>query len=133
MALDVVLLHAGANPATATPLRSISFDDDGYYWFLHPRFEELAQRTGKYIDLYGDAKFAVHELLQLRHLLAKAKSSARGKPTKWRVHVGTQTVPVERDLFCDVEKKRLENLLAEFESLLDECERIGGEIHCIGD
>ena len=39
---------------------SIVFEDDGYYWYLHPFFEVLRAETGEYIDLYGGANFILN-------------------------------------------------------------------------
>ena len=133
MAVDLMLVPAGSDPATAQPSRTMHLDDNGYYWFLHPLFQELAKQTGKSIDLYGDTKFAVHELSQLRALLTKAKSNVAAQPSKWRVRVGTRAAPVEREVYDEVEKQEFQRLLDRFTSLIDECENSGGEIHCVGD
>ncbi len=50
-------------------------DDDtgGYYWFLHPLFHRLAEKTGQYIDLYGDAEFRGDDLQLFREILVEAR------------------------------------------------------------
>jgi hypothetical protein len=50
MSLDIGL--AAERTVSPYPTMSLSFDDDGYYWFCFPFFEELATRTGEMIDLY---------------------------------------------------------------------------------
>jgi hypothetical protein len=50
MALDIGI----GNGTSLSPVNgelSISLDNDGYYWFLHPLFEDLRAATGQYIDL----------------------------------------------------------------------------------
>jgi hypothetical protein len=57
MALDIGLDVGGSmSPSRSEP--SLTLDDDGYYWFLHPLWERLRPETGQYIDLYGYAGFA---------------------------------------------------------------------------
>ena len=33
-------------------------DDEWYFWFLEPFFNELNQKTGQYIDPWGYAEFS---------------------------------------------------------------------------
>lgn len=67
MALDVTI--KGLMPAGLR--NGISFDDDGYYWFMHPWFEMLAGQTGKYIDLYGGAEFTPIEFERRRAIVQR--------------------------------------------------------------
>ncbi len=41
------------------------FEDDGYYWYLWPAFEDLKIKTGQLIDLYGGCEFAGDSLISL--------------------------------------------------------------------
>src|SRR5690242_164161 len=70
-------------------------DDDtgGYYWFLHPLFCSLAEKTGQYIDLYGDAEFRGDDLQSLRQTLVEARQLVETQPERWSVHVGTRSMP----------------------------------------
>ena len=63
-----------------------SFEDDGYYWFLHPLFEELKQRTGQYTDLYGCAAFSGHTLNELKSSITGATQLAQLQPDTWEVN-----------------------------------------------
>src|SRR5205807_406471 len=74
-------------------------EDDGYYWFLHPLFERLRGETEQYIDLYGDASFMDGALLALERSLVEARAVIESQPDAWEVHVGTQIIPTEKDLF----------------------------------
>jgi hypothetical protein len=65
---------------------TITLDDDGYYWFLHPLFERLANDTGEFIDLYGDACFKDKNLNALKSVLSEARSHVRKQRKSWSVY-----------------------------------------------
>lgn len=90
MGLDIRIRAGGAQ--TRADL-ALSFDDDGYYWFLHPLFERLRDESGKYVDLYGDALFNRDDYPRLRRLLDEADGMTRRQPKAWEGHVGTQLQP----------------------------------------
>src|SRR5262245_28481146 len=89
---------------TMLPETVVVFADDGYYWFLHPLLMDLAQQTGGYIDLYGDASFSGTALEALGETVERARSLVEGQPPSWEVHVGTQTAPVRKELYATVER-----------------------------
>src|SRR5689334_6787844 len=66
----------------------VQFEDDGYYWFLHPQWEELAAKTGKYIDLYGDAEFEGDSLRSLLQIVNVAMQRVEKMPNSWDVLTG---------------------------------------------
>lgn len=112
---------------------SVTLDNDGYYWFLHGLFAELRDETGLYLDLYGDAMFGTSHFGRLKKLLDQATELVEAQPAKWRVNVGKQVHPVERDLFDTVTKDEFQRLLANFRRVVDEAERLGGYVQCAGD
>jgi hypothetical protein len=71
MAVDLVVTQNKKAPFYREEW-SLHFDDDGYYWYLYPLFEDLYTATGNMIDLYGDARFERHHFSRLRRMLAEA-------------------------------------------------------------
>src|SRR5262245_50339246 len=81
---------------------SLGFEDDGYYWFLHPLFEGLMVETGQYIDLYGSAMFAGPDLAALGRMLTEARRQVEARPESWEVQTAVAPVlhqQVSRDEF----------------------------------
>jgi hypothetical protein len=112
----------------------IALDDDGYYWFLHPLFERLRDECGKYIDLYGDALFSRDDFARLRRLLSDAELLARKEPRRtFPVRIGKQLRPVVKDVYAEVDRAKLLDLIFRFRALIDEAERCDGIVECQGD
>ncbi len=65
---------------------------DGYYWFLYPLIERLAEETGQYVDLYGDAVFAGGDLLALRRMLSEARGLVETRGESWEVRRASRGV-----------------------------------------
>ena len=121
-------------PAPGEP--AVSFDDDengGYYWFLHPLFAKLAETTGQYIDLYGNAEFRGESLDALGEALHEACRLIREQPARWMVHVGTQTAPTHREVFKEVERSKFEALLEQFSTIVARSKATGLPVICLGD
>ena len=111
----------------------MSFNDDGYYWLLHPLFERLRDETGKYIDLYGDATFSRDDYPRLRHLLDEADVIARRQPQTWEVHVGTQVQPARKELYCTVHRDKVLKIIRTLRGMVDAADKLGGYLECRGD
>ena len=71
MSLDVGLSSGPSFVPDLAP--RLALEDDGYYWFLYPLFEKLAERTRQMIDLYGDAEFQGPSLDALRETVAEGR------------------------------------------------------------
>jgi hypothetical protein len=129
----VIGVHDGRsqNPLRSEPV--IAFDDDGYYWFLHPLFEELRAETGEYIDLYGGAVFEGESLVALQKMLANARSLVLAQSEVWSAHCGTQVKPVHKKLFQEVRRNRLLRLLSKFARIAQRAEETGRRVVCSGD
>lgn len=110
MGLDVGMARDGAVQYR------LSFVDEGYDWFLHPLFAALAERIGIYIDLYGDASFHPGNINHLERLIVDARAFAQDQPETWQVSIGRQSVPIEREIYREVDKRVL---LAKLDSLSD--------------
>lgn len=135
MSLDIALAKGEGAPRSAAEL-SVSFDDDengGYYWFLHPLFERLAHSTGQYIDLYGSAEFHGDDLAALDGALSEARQLVLAQPEQWSVQVGTQTGPVRRELFKDVERSKFLALIDGLFDLVTQARSTGRPVVCLGD
>ena len=130
MSLDIRRFVPRGHPRSTLVL---SFEDDGYYWFLHPLFERLRAESGKYVDLYGGATFTQDDWGRLRRMLDEAKALAEGQPPRWDVHVGTQTHPVVKELYASVSRDEMLGRIATFRRMVEEAERVGGNIECLGD
>ena len=131
MGLDIGAFPPG--PPKGPPVCFVTFENDGYYWFLHDLFQELRNETGLYLDLYGDAMFGTSHFGRLRKLLDRATELVETQPAKWRVNVGKEVHPVERDLFDNVTKDEFRRLLSSFRRVVEEAERLGGYVQCSGD
>jgi hypothetical protein len=118
-------------PAQGEP--SLSLDDDGYYWFLHPLFERLRTDTGQYIDLYGDAHFDGECRAALERVLAEARRLAGSQPEEWQVHVGTQLMPEHKELFQRVERETMLKLLDRWDNIVQRAKRLSRPVVCLGD
>ena len=111
----------------------LSFEDDGYYWYLYPLFEKLYKSTGSYIDRYGDCEFNKGSINQFNTLVREAKKMLENQPNKWAVHCGTQTQPVKKEIYHKISKtellKRLEILLVAINKIKEN----GGKLVFTGD
>src|SRR5688572_30095064 len=97
---------------------SLWLTSDGYYWFLHPLFEDLHRETGQYIDLYGDAIFVGESLSALEQMLLNARKLVEAHPTSWDVHVGTQLSPEHKELHEVVHQDQFVELLTRWERVV---------------
>jgi hypothetical protein len=112
---------------------SLWLSSDGYYWFLHPLFENLRSETGQYIDLYGDASFTGASLSALERMVAEAVGLVQAQPATWQVHTGTQLRPEHKELYVDVEKDRFLALLHKWLKIIERAKEIGKPVVCFGD
>jgi hypothetical protein len=107
--------------------------DDGYYWFLYPFWVELRERTGEYVDLYGNASFSGPALDAFRGVLGKAQAVAVDRPEAWRVHTGTHIGPVRTELYETVYRAELLRLLETLSVIAARAAELGGSVECSGD
>jgi hypothetical protein len=108
-------------------------DDDGYYWFLHPLFWELAEETGQYVDLYGNASFEKETLSPLENMLSSACKLVGAQPETWEVQLSPQAVPEQRELYSTVERGRFLELLAQLNTIVARSRKTGRPVVCRGD
>jgi hypothetical protein len=121
----------GKPPDAAEP--GLALDDDGYYWFLHPLFEQLHAESGQYIDLYGDASFSGPGLDALERMLTRARRLIEAQPDTWRVRTATQLAPVRCDIHKPVKRKEFMRLIGLWEQVVDRARATGRAVLCFGD
>ncbi|HAH46207.1 hypothetical protein [Gimesia sp.] len=108
----------------------IYLEDDGYYWFLFPFFQDVWEQTGKIIDLYDDAVFSANELPVLLAILERASAEAREQPDEWDVRIGWRG---DDALMSTVTKSELQALLTKLIDLVTEAQSSLCAVVCFGD
>lgn len=117
------------------------YEDDtgGYYAFLHPLFSRLAEKTGQYIDLHGDAEFRGDDLQLLRQTLLEARQLVATQPERWSVHTGTSSMPNATpplppwEVSKEVERSKFLSMLDTLIAIVDRARSTGGAVVCFGD
>ncbi len=125
-------LEVGIQNGKETNYR-LSLEDDGYYWFLHPLFEKMANSIGIYIDLYGHAQFKKDNIVYLESLLKEAYLMILDKPDYWDVHTGTQTAPIEKEIYSKVSKSQFIEKLDVLSSMVSEVKNSDSKMVFSGD
>jgi hypothetical protein len=129
---------AESKTVTPYPRMSLSFDDDGYYWFCYPFFEKLYDRTGEMIDLYDGAWFVGAQLDVLMAVLEEISAAANTCPEQWEVCVGhaigSMSAPTApQPIQSTVRRDLLLSLLARFHDLVRRARDASQWIACLGD
>jgi hypothetical protein len=127
MSLDVGILKG------QTVDYKLSFENDGYYWYLHPLFEKMHERIGIYIDLFGDAEFGKETIVHMESLLTEAENLISEQPDGWNVHTGKQTHPQEKELYSKVKKLDFMNKLSILRKMVSEIKNNDGRLIFVGD
>jgi hypothetical protein len=130
--LDIGITVKQDRSGALDPRWGIALDDDGYYWYLYPLFEELHSQTGEMIDLYGDALFKGETLLSLQRIVQKALEIVRKQPPEWEVLIGWYGVSQEQ-IFSKVSKETFVSLPERFEHLIDRAIQENEFVVCLGD
>lgn len=124
MALDLYLQKDMTPPKTADN-RFLSFEDDGYFWFLyHPFFEELNKQSAQIIDPSDDAFFEGESLDLLSRTVERAKKAISQQSDIWEEFIGTiveksnGTKVIKR--YSTVHRKELESILTKLENAVNE-------------
>ena len=112
---------------------SLHLNDDGYYWFLYPTFIEIEENTGQMIDLYGDTLFDASKLPLLRESIKSVEDTLREKTDQWQVSVGHQLQPEIKEMWEEISKSKLIELLRRFVEIIDFAVANNEHIVCIGD
>lgn len=120
-----VSLYLADQANLQTPCREISpvtFNDDGYYWFLYRYFESanLERHKGELIDLYGGGVIEGYQLHRLRTELEQAMQDVAHKPDSWLVLVGWQggSVSAVTEDWRKVEKLEVLHLITSLLALI---------------
>jgi len=132
MAVDLVVTENEEVPPYRQEL-SLRFDEDGYYWFLYPLFEELYALTGNMIDLYGNATFEAETLPFLQEMGEKARLKVARKPKNWDVRIGYQYTPKKEPILKTVNRQRFLSMLDQLDKMIDWAIKHNEKIECLGD
>jgi hypothetical protein len=132
MGLDIQVARAGSSKILPEQ-PAFSFENDGYYWFLHPLFETLAKETGQYLDLYDDCLFAGSDLEALARTFAAARTLIERQPSSWRVSIGRQLAPVPKEIHSTVEKKTFLQAIDRLEDIVRIAISTGNVVVSTGD
>jgi hypothetical protein len=117
------------------------YDDDtgGYYWFLEPLFQRLVEKTGQYIDLYGDAEFRGDDLKALRETLREARQLVEAQPERWSVYLGMASMPnatppvAPWEVLKEVERSKFLEIIDTLLEIVDHASAHGTAVICFGD
>jgi hypothetical protein len=136
MALDIGL--SDEKTITPYPIMSLEFEDDGYYWFCFPFFEQLRGVTGQMIDLYGGAWFFGPQLDDLIRSLEMIAIRARTKPLEWQEQIGHSVGSVisptsPQPTYQTVNRNLLLERLEKFCALSREAKANRRWVACLGD
>lgn len=131
MALDVGVADPGGSGLLPSPRASLR--SDGYYWYLYPLIERLRKSHGKYIDLFGNAAFRKGELSLLLGFLNEAQALIESQPASWKVHIGTETGLVKRELYAALERREFVDLIAQLRAVASAAEAAGSSVLFVGD
>lgn len=141
MSLEIGLAGSQSEPfSTAEYLVSLDYDENGgYYCFLRPLLEQLAEKTGQMIDVYEDAAFRGDDLPVLRSTLVEARQLVADQPERWSVYVGTSSMPNATppvppwDVFKEVERSKFIELLDTLIAIVDRAIAAAVAVVCRGD
>jgi len=141
MSLQIGLAGSQSEPfSTAEYLVSLDdHENGGYYWFLRPLLEQLAEKTGQMIDPHEDAVFRGDDLPVLRDTLVDARRLVADQPERWSVCVGTSSMPNATPpappwkVFKEVEQSKFIQLLDTLIAIVDRAIAAGVTVVCWGD
>lgn len=136
MALDVYLQKDASLPETGE-IRFLSFEDDGYFWFLYLFFEELTKHTDQVIYLSEDAFFKGKDLDLFSRIVKQVGEEIKQKPDVWEEFIGTIIYKRERKkpekIYSTVVKKELESILKRLERTVNKAKKQNIGIFFFGD
>jgi hypothetical protein len=112
---------------------SLFLEDDGYYWFLRPLFDQLFEQTNEYVDPYGSAYFEGGSLDLLQEALTTAYQQVKSQPETWLVSGGFQTHPEYKEVFEEVSKATFLEILNQWDNLVKLARQQNLGIVCYGD
>ena len=116
--------------------------DDGYYWFLHTLFEDLAKVTGQYIDQYGDASFSGENLVPMEEMLKRASKLIASQPATWDIGIGWELVPSQKGTysrphlkrtFAAVDQAHFLFFVSQWERVVARAKELERPVVCFGD
>ena len=106
MALDLYLQTDASLPTTLEN-RFLSFEDDGYFWFLYPFLQNISKQTNKEIGPCEDSFFHGQDLDLFNQMIEQVRKEIASKPVIWEEYIGTVIFKGERKvkkIYSSVEK-----------------------------
>jgi len=132
MSLDIGI-GDGTHPYPSTDEPLLQLNEGGLYSTLAPFFGRLAEETGEWIDLYGDASFDGRKLAALKRTIAEARAANQTRPDSWDVHVNTRITPIVKKNYAQLTKVELIDCLDMFDRIIARAEALGQPVVCFGD
>ena len=111
----------------------IDLDDDPYYWFLYPHFEDIFRQTEQLIDLYGDAAFSGRDLIVLRNKIQHVRADSEQLDEKVQVTTESKIWIDGRFTYPELEKSKLLGLLDSFLETINFAIKNNYRVVCFGD
>lgn len=111
----------------------LEFEDDGYFWILYPFFDELFDKTGQHIDLYGDAEFYGDNLVELQEMVRRARTFVDNLDSKLEVTSVSATLIGGRLEHPTIQKSKLVKLLNRFRDVVLFAIDNNCRVVCFGD
>ena len=134
MSLDVYIQPSIEMPRMSGVYEHIcDFNDDGYYWFLHPLFEDLKNKTGEYIDLFGAAAFGGDKLASFDDTIASARDLVASQSDHWSVVTGILMEEPPRNMYSEVSKQQMQTLLDKLSSAIKKARATNAFVTFWGD
>jgi hypothetical protein len=112
---------------------AVRLDDDGYYWFLYPLFEQVYAQTGKRIELHGRAEFNAAQLSILQAAIQQGREFVQQLPETWSVPSHLRRGSTSEPLRMTVSKQQFLSLFEQFDHLITQAIAQQEHIVCIGD
>lgn len=115
---------------------SLTFESDGYYWFLYRYFESAnLDTTHELIDLYGGAEIDGYELDRLEEELITALNDIQWREENWEVLTGWNGEEKNKkaEIRRVVSKVEMKSLINKLLSLVSNAKSSNQKLICLGD
>lgn len=136
MSLDIGVGKSWDDPALFKEGGHLSFESDGYYWFLYKYFENAnLDPAHELIDLYGGNEIEGYELERLEEELNAALNDIQWRDNTWEVVTGWngESKTKEAEIKREVSKTEMSKLIKNLLVLISESKRTGRKLVCLGD
>ena len=136
MALDFYLASTADHVILGTLEPRLSLPDAGLTGLLLAiqEFTGLSSpQGGPTLDEYGTNVFGRADLPRLREALFRAAAHFRTGPAEFRVWVGREVIPIERDLFQEVTREEVLTAVVGIHRVVEEAIQTGAWLFAVGE